>query len=261
MSLQLIMTLAILASTLLFGFAWWVCKRIDNYSLVDAVWATSFALFAPWIVLYSPGFPIRSFILAAMFMIWGLRLGIYLFRRILGHIHVEDSRYQELRRDYGQNVKLRFLLFFQYQALSVVFLILPLFIVAQNQDETLHPFEVFGVLIWLFGIIGESIADRQLANFKKKNSNPKEVCKAGLWRYSRHPNYFFECVLWLGYAVYAQASPHGWVAWLSSGGLWFLILKVTGIPYAEAQSLKRKGEAFIQYQRETNSFFPGPPRI
>jgi len=261
MDLLTLIFFSFLAASLICVFTWWVCVKIDNYSLIDAVWAFLFVLMSPMLVIYSHGYPPRKIVLAIMFMLWGGRLSMHLFKRILGHLEREDTRYQALRTEYGANVKRRFFIFFQYQALSVVILLLPMWVVSQNTEALTHPFEILGLGLWMIGIVGESISDRQLAHFAKTSTDKMQVCKIGLWRYSRHPNYFFEAVLWLGYALYASGSPHGYLAWIATGIIWFLLLKVTGIPYAEAQSLKKRGDAYRQYQRETSAFFPLPPKL
>lgn len=260
MSLLQIAGFCLILVSALMTLTWWVARRIDNYSIVDAVWALSFALLAPIVVLLSPGYMPRRLLLASLFVVWGFRLGSYLAKRIFSHLEVEDSRYIQLRKDYGENVGARFFLFFQYQAISVVLLLAPLFIAGQNREEGLHPFEIFGAFIWFIGIVGESIADWQMSRFRNNPANRGQVCQDGLWFYSRHPNYFFEAVLWLGYGVFALASPQGWIAFYAPALIWFLLLKVTGIPYAEAQSLKSRGDRYREYQRTTSAFFPLPKK-
>ena len=117
-----------------------------------------------------------------------------------------------------------------------------------------------GLLLWAVGILGESLADRQLARFRADPARRGQVCQEGLWRYSRHPNYFCEWLVWLGYGVYALASPWGWIGLLAPALMYHFLVNVTGVPMTEALSVKSKGEAYRRYQQTTNAFFPGPPR-
>jgi steroid 5-alpha reductase family enzyme len=240
--------------------AWILSKRVDNYSIVDAVWALTFTILSPFLVVFSPGYGPRKIIIGALFFAWSLRLGFHLAVRIFRHLEIEDGRYQTLREEYGKHVGARFFLFFQMQALSIAFLLLPFLISAQNQESLLHPFEVFAVFIFAIGWIGESVADAQLNAFKRNPSHKGKVCDVGLWKYSRHPNYFFEAVIWLSFGVFALGSSSGGYAFLATGAMWFLLLKVTGVPYSEAQNMRSKPDAYREYQKRTNCFFLGPQR-
>lgn len=242
------------------SIGWWTAKRIDNYSIVDVLWAFCFTLLSPLLVALSPGALERKLLFGGAVMLWSFRLGTHLATRIFSHLDVEDSRYRQLRTEYGKNVPLRFFLFFQMQAASVVFLLMPLLISAANENPLIHPLEIIGTVFFIIGISGESLADRQLKTFLKKPENKGKVCDQGLWNYSRHPNYFFEAVIWLGFGVFALGSPNGHFALLATIALWTLLLKVTGVPMAEAQSLKSKGDLYREYQRTTNLFFPGPKK-
>jgi steroid 5-alpha reductase family enzyme len=118
--------------------------------------------------------------------------------------------------------------------------------------------EAAGVAIWLVGLIGESIADGQLAAFKADASNHGRVCDVGLWRYSRHPNYFFEWTIWIGYAVFALASPWGWLALAMPALMLHFLINVTGVKATEEQALRSKGERYREYQQRTSMFIPLP---
>jgi steroid 5-alpha reductase family enzyme len=103
---------------------------------------------------------------------------------------------------------------------------------------------------------GEALADRQLESFKRDPQNRGRVCDVGLWRYSRHPNYFFEWLIWLSYALYASTSPAGWAAWIAPALILYFLLRVTGIPATEAQALRSRGDAYRRYQARTSPFVP-----
>jgi steroid 5-alpha reductase family enzyme len=116
--------------------------------------------------------------------------------------------------------------------------------------------EYIGVGVWAISIVGEGIADAQLKMFKNNPANKGKVCSQGLWNYSRHPNYFFESMIWVGYFLFALNADYGWLAILSPITILFLVLKLTGIPMTEEQSLRSKGDLFREYQRTTSVFVP-----
>ena len=260
LSIPSLIGLDLAAAVLLMTLCWACARRIDNYSIVDAVWALAFAILAPLDAALADGFPARKMLIAVMFAFWGGRLGLHLAKRIFGHLEIEDGRYVKLRADYGTRVASRFFVFFQYQALSVVLLLGPVFVTVGNREPELNPLEFFGAMIWLIGWVGESIADLQLAHFRRDPSQKGKVCDRGLWNYSRHPNYFFEFIIWCGYGVFAMGSPGGWIALYAPLIMFFLLTRVTGVPLAEEQSLKSRGELYRAYQRRVSRFFPMPPR-
>jgi steroid 5-alpha reductase family enzyme len=115
---------------------------------------------------------------------------------------------------------------------------------------------LLGVAFWATGLLGESLADRQLARFRADPANKGKICQIGLWNYSRHPNYFFEWLVWVGYAVFALGSPWGWLGFIAPALMLHFLLNVTGIPMTEELSLKSKGDAYREYQRTTSAFVP-----
>lgn len=256
MTLFPLVALVALSATVLFSAAWVLARRIDNYSIVDALWSLAFGLFAIPIAWLAPGDPVRRFVYAGMWLGWSLRLGIFLSRRIFSHLDEEDSRYRKLREEYGSRVAFRFYLFFFYQAVSVVWLLGPLFVVAQDPRSGFGALEIAGIFAWAVGVAGETTADAQMSAFRADPKNRGEVCTRGLWNFSRHPNYFFECVTWLGYALFALASPGGAWTLYAPASLWGLILFVTGVPMAERTSLRTRGEKYRAYQRTTSVLVP-----
>ena len=117
-----------------------------------------------------------------------------------------------------------------------------------------------GTLLYIIGMSGELVADQQMVGFRCDPSNRKKVCNVGLWRYSRHPNYFFESVIWISYAVIAMNNTQGLIGWISPALIIISILKITGIPPTEQRLLASKGDAYKEYQRTTSAFIPLPPR-
>ena len=237
---------------------WLVHLWTGNAAIVDAGWAGGLALLAVLYTVEADGAPARKWLIAGMAAIWGLRLAFYLlFTRIIGH--PEEGRYVQLRKNWKTHLPFKFLLFFEFQAFLCVALSLPFAIPAQNAAPALHPLEYSGAAIWLGAMFGEALADAQLHRFKQDPANKGRVCKAGLWKYSRHPNYFFEWLIWVGYSVFALASPGGVAALVSPALILYFLLRVTGIPATEEQNLRGKGDAYREYQRTTSKFIPWPP--
>jgi len=151
-------------------------------------------------------------------------------------------------------------LFFQAQALLDVLLGLPFLLAAWNPTAGLHPLEWAAAALWLAAWVGESVADGQLRRFKARAESAGLTCREGLWRFSRHPNYFFEWLVWVAYLLLALTAPWGWTAILGPALMLYFLLRVTGIPYTEAQSLRSRPEDYARYQRETSPFIPWFPR-
>jgi steroid 5-alpha reductase family enzyme len=193
-----------------------------------------------------------------MALAWGLRLGFYLlFTRVSGQ--PEEGRYVELRRKWGSNIGWKFLLFFEFQALLCGVLSLPFLVAMHDPAKGWAEFEEWGLGIWVVAFLGETIADAQLARFKKDPKNKGRVCNVGLWRYSRHPNYFFEFLIWVSFAVIALPAQYGYLALISPALILLILFRVSGIPATEEQALRSKGEAYRKYQKSTSVFVPWFP--
>jgi len=233
---------------------WLLHLRFGNASMVDPGWAYGLAILALTYAVMGPGYLLRRWLFVGMAVIWGVRLGTYLLFRIVGK--PEEGRYQQLRREWRKNLALKFLLFFEFQAVLDVFLSLPFLLASLNSDPVVRPAEYAGLALWLIAITGETVADAQLAAFKRDRSVPGSVCERGLWNFSRHPNYFFEWLIWVGWAVFALASPYGWLALSCPLLMLYFLFRVTGIPATEAQALRSKGEAYRRYQQTTSAFVP-----
>jgi steroid 5-alpha reductase family enzyme len=249
----------LLVAAVMFGL-WLLGLKKHNFSYVDIGWSVNFALLGVLYAVLAPGDVTRRIVIATMFAAHGLRLGWHLAKRIVGE--PEEGRYQQLRKDWGKsgNLNLKFLGFFEFQALLNAFLTLPLLIVSFNRTQGLQPLELAGLALFVIGIVGEGTADAQLAAFKRNPANKGGVCDVGLWRYSRHPNYFFEWLIWIAYAVFALASPHGWIALAMPVLMLHFLINVTGLKATEEQALRTKGERYRRYQASTSGFIPWIPK-
>ena len=205
----------------------------------------------------------RQGLVAALVAIWAVRLGLYVALRVASH--PEDARYGHLREDWGAAFDRRAFWFLQVQAPATALLSLSILLAARRPfPETLRAADLAGLAILAIAIAGESLADRQMQAFKADPQNKGRVCEAGLWGWSRHPNYFFEWFGWLAYPVISSGSHGvylmGWAAWGAPVLMYLVLDRGTGVPPLEAQMLKSRGDAFRDYQSRTSRFVPWPPR-
>ena len=248
---------AVLASVAM-ALLWIIAVRIRDASHVDVAWAILIACAALAYALLADGDVAHRVLAAALASIWGFRLGLYLlFDRVLGKD--EDGRYQALREKWGENANRNFFWFFQFQAALVVFFSLPYALVSLDPAADLGVVEWAGAAVWAIGNAGVITSDWQLARWRADAANKGKTARYGLWSWSRHPNYFFEFVTWLGVALVATAAPWGWLSWAVPALLLYFLFRVTGIPATEAQALRSR-EDYAEYQRTTSVFVPLPPR-
>lgn len=226
-----------------------------NSGIVDLGWTFSFVLTMLASLLIGDGWAPRKWLLAFMVWIWAGRLFWYIYQRYISTD--EDPRYQAIRESWGSNASdFKFFLMFLFQGFLAVILSLPFMIVCMNVSPDWHVFEGWGVVIWAIGVGGEALSDSQLASFKEDPVHVGQVCQKGLWNYSRHPNYFFEFIVWIGFFIFSLGTPWGFFAVIAPAIMLFLLLKVSGIPLTEEQALRTKPESYREYQRTTSSFVP-----
>ena len=252
----------LLVTMIIMFISWIWAVKINNFGIVDAVWAFCFFVHAGIFFSLSDGFLERKILLLLMIGAWSSRLGYYLSVRLHKLHPEEDTRYNHLRSEYADKFKSRFLLFYFYQAVSVSVLTLPFIFVFRNPDPQIGIVEVIGAVYWFVAVCGESIADYQMSLFKtmsKKDPKMGKTCNIGLWKYSRHPNYFFESNIWWGFFIFMMRSGVYWGVY-SALIILFLLLKVTGVPPSEAQALKTRGKEYEDYQKKTSVFFPWFPK-
>lgn len=247
---------ALAATCVLMSLMWLRQRRTGNAGIVDVAWAGSIGVMAVLFCAFGEGWEPRRLLAGTLGGLWSARLTWHLFVRVSGE--AEDGRYAEMRRSYGARFDRFMVLFFAIQALLAWLLALPFLHLAAQAAEGWRIWDALAVLLWITSIAGEAVADRQLAAWRTEPSNKGKTCRAGLWRYSRHPNYFFEWLHWCVYPLLAVGLTWGWALWIAPLAMLVLVTKVTGIPPTEAQSVRSRGDDYRRYQRETNAFFPGP---
>jgi steroid 5-alpha reductase family enzyme len=257
--------IAVALSVLMSG-AWLVQQRTGNSGWVDTIWTFSLGLTgaasALWPVAGAAANP-RQWLVAGLVAVWSIRLGTHIAIRTAGI--TDDPRYAAFAKEWGVNSPRRMFLFLQNQGFGSIPLVFSIFVAARYPSSALRVQDYLGVLILAIGIAGEALADAQLKKFRTDPANKGRVCDAGLWRWSRHPNYFFEWFGWLAYPVIAISLadplyyPWGWATLLAPVFMYWILVHVTGIPPLEEQMLRSRGERYRDYQLRTSAFFPLPP--
>lgn len=239
-----------------FVVLWLVSLALRDASIVDPCWGAGFVLVA-WhtrMMLEQPS--TRAWLMLVIVTLWGLRLSAYLTWRNWGH--GEDRRYQAMREKHGSRFWLVSLgTVFMLQAVLMWLISWPVQ-TAIISDESLGILDYLGAGLSLLGIVYESLADFQLARFKSNSANKDHVLDTGLWRYSRHPNYFGEFCTWWGIYLVALGGG-GWWTVIGPLTISFLLLKVSGVTLLESTITHRRPE-YREYIERTNAFFPGPRR-
>lgn len=236
------------------GWRWQ--RRHDNAGIVDVLWAAGLAGAALWLAFTGSGAMSARVLVGVLGAAWALRLALHLWWRVRSE--AEDGRYRALRRHWDGDQR-RFLAFFLFQALLVVLFSLPLAAVAAHPQPA--PLQLgAAALVWAVSVLGESLADAQLARFRADPGNRGRTCDRGLWRYSRHPNYFFEWLHWCAWAIAAVGAPQAWLGLLGPVLMYLFLRFISGIPFTEQQALRTRGDDYRAYQRRTSMFFPWFPR-
>lgn len=237
---------------------WLISLRLKNASIVDVFWGLGFVILnSIWFVANPYLTPVRIAVLALV-VVWGLRLSIHILLKNLGK--PEDFRYQKFRKDFGEK-RYWWVSFFQVFMLQGVLLWLvsaPLYIVNFNSDaQQLTSLEVIGIIVWFVGFMFEAIGDYQLSEFKQDRKNKNRLMTRGLWKYTRHPNYFGDAMVWWGFGIISISSGIYW-GLLSSVLMTFLLIKISGVAMIERTLIHRPG--FTQYAKQTSMFLPWFPQ-
>lgn len=235
---------------------WLLSLAIKDASIVDIFWGTGFVILAWTYFIFTENTSARHWLILILVTIWGLRLSLHLARRNIGKS--EDYRYQKWRNEEGQRWWwLSFIRVFLLQGIIMWVVSMPL-LGAQMTASNLNPLDLLSIFIWLFGFIFEVVGDWQLAKFRAEPNNQGKVLKSGLWRYTRHPNYFGDAVQWWAFYLVALSAGTWWTI-ISPIVMTFLLMRVSGITLLE-QSLKKRKPEYEDYIDETSAFFPMPPK-
>lgn len=244
---------------LAFAIGWAVCVRIRNYAFLDAIWSSSIGLLAVLYAVLGTGTFIRRATFAGVGLAWSVRLGLYIFVRVLRAHPQEDPRYRSLRERWSGSAG--FLWFFEIQAIVAVLFSMPFAMASVNPSPRMGALEIAGLALALCATAGEWISDWQAQAFKRRHAHGRSaILNVGLWRYSRHPNYFFESLVWWGFFLAALDFPYGWMTAICPLLMLYFLLRVTGIPLTEKHSLESRGDAYREYQRTTSRFIPWFPK-
>ncbi|TFH36002.1 MAG: DUF1295 domain-containing protein [Bacteroidia bacterium] len=256
------MTLFLQASLLiliLVTLLWVWSVIIKNASIVDLFWGFSYVIVNAFYVFMSGELNPRKIIILVLVSVWGLRLAIYLSIRNIGK--GEDFRYQEFRREYGPERYWWFSYFqtFLLQGALIMIVSLPLLGISESkQSGNLNLLDYLGILVWMIGFAFEAGGDFQMAHFKKNPNNKGKLLNTGFWKYTRHPNYFGDSVVWWAYAIFSMAAGSYWQI-IGSAVMTFLIIKVSGVALLE-KTLNESKPQYQEYIQKTSSFFPWFPK-
>ena len=244
------------------SLAWVIWRATHNSGWVDTIWTFSVGAVGLASALLPPtgaaALDSRRALVAAFAALWALRLGAHIAQRTRGI--TDDPRYARLLNGWGTDASRQMFLLLQKQALVSIPLGIAMVLAAANPEPGLRLQDWLAVLVMAIAILGEATADRQLRRFGGDPANRGKVCDVGLWRWSRHPNYFFEWFGWLAYPLLAiGAWEWGWLALAAPACMYWLLAYVSGIPPLEEHMLATRGDAYRAYQARTSAFFPLPP--
>jgi steroid 5-alpha reductase family enzyme len=243
--------------------AWYIQQKSSNSGWVDVTWSLGVGAVGFIAAVWPLGqdWPHwRQIVVALLAASWCLRLGLHIARRT--RTAADDPRYKNLILQWGSDAPRRMFLFLQSQAVVGIILAFSILLAAHNPNPQWRIQDLVGLAVLTVAIVGEAIADRQLRAFKNDPGNHKAVCDIGLWRWSRHPNYFFEWLSWVAYPIIAidfcGCNPYGWLALAAPLSMYWVLVHVSGIPPLEEHMLRSRGDAFRAYQKRTRPFFPLP---
>ena len=253
------LTVAAVALAVLFFASWLVSIPLRNVSIIDIVWGLAFVTSSVAALLSAPEIRVRHVVTTMLVVVWGVRLTVHPALR--NHGAGEDFRYAAMRRRIGPTFWWKSLArVFLVQAIAAWLVSLPVMLAASDSsDDAFDLLVVIGASVWLVGFAFESIGDLQLVRFKANPHNQGAVLQHGLWRYTRHPNYFGDSIVWWGIFITSVARPRGWFGLVGPLLMTFLLVRVSGVALLEKSLHKRKPE-YAAYVARTAAFVPRRPR-
>lgn len=239
--------------------AYLLARKLQLMAIVDTIWTAGLGLSALIYHSVAGADSARSWAVLLIIGLWSFRLSYHLLadRVFKGH---EDPRYRALGEHWGKQAARNFYFLFLIQIPFIALFLYPVTLAMGNDMDAWLWTDSLAVLIAIVAMAGEGIADKQLAGFRADPANQGGVCRDGLWRYSRHPNYFFEWLYWFSYVAFAWPGEGSWPVLIGPLAMYVFLRFVTGVPHAERSSLKSRGDAYRRYQATTNAFFPWKPR-
>jgi len=251
--------LIIQSALIIFGYAtlWFVFSLIAKRNdIADIAWGIGYMILCVFYLLTTE-LSARAVLLYILVFIWGVRLALHIYIRNRGK--KEDFRYKKWRQDWGKSFYLRsYLQVYLFQGLFLLLIISPVTVVSANQQTALNWLDFVGIGVWLIGFYFEAIGDYQLSRFINNPANKGKIMQSGLWKYTRHPNYFGEVTIWWGVFLIALSSPFGVYTIIGPLTITFLLLFVSGVPLLEKKY--KDDTRYQEYADRTSKFFPLPPR-
>ncbi|MFN0049265.1 MAG: DUF1295 domain-containing protein [Cytophagales bacterium] len=239
---------------LCFSAVWLWQLKSKNAGVVDALWGFIFPLQAAIYFFAAGNYSLKNILILTAIVFWGLRLCIYLAYRNIGK--PEDKRYAEIRFEAGTDANKKIFTFYIIQAALAFILFIPIYFIFLNPSTNIGIFEGVGIALFIISALCEAIADEQLRIFKADKENIGEICDKGLWYYSRHPNYFFEWLVWLSIFIIALGADFGFIAIYMPIFMYYLLTKGTGVRMTEAIILSTKEHKYQTYINTTSAFIP-----
>jgi steroid 5-alpha reductase family enzyme len=234
-------------------FIFILAQILKNNSIVDIGWGIGFILITSVLFLAKVSADPKEIILLVMIFVWGMRLALHIFLRSRGK--GEDFRYAQWRKDWGKNAAIiAFYKVFLLQGLLMIFIALPIIVEFSSNSDKLNHFSLLGCMVFAFGLLFESVGDCQLYCFKRNKENKGKLITSGLWKYTRHPNYFGEAVLWWGIAIFTIGSEFWIVSFIGPLVLNLLLVFVSGVPMLEKKYEGNK--EWEAYKKVTPAFIP-----
>ncbi len=234
-----------------------IAMLVKDNSIADIAWGIGFILIAMVTLIHSGAYFPRQIVVTLLVLIWGSRLAIRILRRNWGK--GEDWRYQDWRKSWGKYFVIRsYLQVFILQGFILLLNVTPVIIINTTSDASITALDVIGIAVWGIGFFFESVGDYQLDQFIRNPENRGKIMDRGLWRYTRHPNYFGEITMWWGIWIIALSVAWGWIGIIGPAIITAMIVFVSGIPLTERDMAKNPG--FAAYKEKTSILIPLPPK-